>query len=204
GAYTLAFTINNLGGAFRNYTFSLPSTVANKPLYLKISDSSTSTAGTHSDQVEIDSVGVLSSVFGGYTTSRYQVVTDTSYTCVRAANIDGHGYLETVVAKNGAWKVYTNKTALSGWSFTDANFYVRSSNALLSWSAPTLFDATDINGDGYTDILVCNVTAVQGTLTQVGFYMNLYPSILFFKVADLGVAGGSGAIMVAVASDLYN
>ena len=203
GAYTLAFTINNLGGAFKNYTFSLPSTVAGKSLYLRVTDSSTSTAGTHSDQVEIDSVGVLSSLFGQYTTSRYQVVSDTSYTCVRAANIDGHGYLETIVAKNGLWKVYTNKTALSGWSFTDANFYVRSSNALLTYSAPTLFSATDINGDGYTDILVCNVTAVQGSLTQVGFFMNLYPSTFFFKVAELGVTGGSGAITVADAYNLY-
>jgi hypothetical protein len=203
GAYTLAFTINNLGGAFKNYTFSLPSTVATKSLYLRVTDSSTSTAGTHSDQVEIDSVGVVSSVFGGYSTSRYQVVTDTSYTSVRAANIDGHGYLETVVAKNGAWKVYTNKTVLSGWSFTNANFYVQSSSPLLAFSAPTLFDATDINSDGYTDILVCNLTAVQNTVSQVGFFMNLYPSVLFFKVAEMGVAGGSGAITCAVASNLY-
>jgi len=202
GAYTLAFTINNLGGAFKNYTFSLPSTVATKPLYLRVTDSSTSTAGTHSDFIEIDSVGVVSNVFGGYTTSQYQVVTDTSYTSVRAANIDGHGYLETVVAKDGAWKVYTNKTALSDWSFANANFYVQSSNILLAFSAPTLFDATDINGDGYTDILVCNLTAVQNSVTQVGFFMNLYPAILFFKVADMGVTGGSGAITVAVASNL--
>ena len=201
GAYTLAFTINS--GAFMNYTFSLPSTVAGKSLYLRVTDSSTSTAGVHNDQVEIDSVSVLSAIFGGYTTSRYQVVSDTSYTCVRAANIDGHGYLETVVAKNGLWKVYTNKTALSGWSFTDANFYVRSSNALLTYSAPTLFSATDINGDGYTDILVCNVTAVQNALTQVGFFMNLYPSTVFFKVAEVGVTDGSGAITVAVVSNLY-
>jgi hypothetical protein len=206
GAYTLAFTINNLGGTFKNYTFSLPSTVATKPLYLRVTDSSTSTAGTHNDQVEIDSVGVLSGIFGKYTTSRYQVVSNspTVYTCVRAANIDGHGYLETVVAMNGAWKVYTNKTALSGWSFTNANFYVQSSNTLLTYAAPTLFDATDINGDGYTDILVCNVTAVQGTLTQVGFFMNLYPATVFFKVAEMGVDGGSGAIMVAIASNLYD
>ncbi|MBU1915077.1 MAG: VCBS repeat-containing protein [Candidatus Thermoplasmatota archaeon] len=205
GAYTLAFTINNLGGAFVNYTFSLPSTVANKNFYLRITDSSTSTAGTHIDQVEIDSVGVLSSIFGKYTTSRYQVVSDspTVYTCVRAANIDGRGYLETVVAKDGLWKVYTNKTVLSGWSFTDANFYVRSSNALMTYSAPTLFDATDINGDGYTDILVCNVTAVQGSLTHVGFFMNLYPSTFFFTVTDLGVVGGSGAITYAAACNLY-
>jgi hypothetical protein len=206
GAYTLAFTINNLGGAFKNYTFSLPSTVAGKSMYLRVTDSSTSTAGTHIDQVEIDSVGVLSGIFGKYTTSRYQVVSDTPtvYTCVRAANIDGHGYLETVVAKDGLWKVYTNKTVLSGWSFTNANFYVDSSNGLLANAAPTLFDATDINGDGYTDIMVCNVTAVQGTLTQVGFFMNLYPAIVFFKVADVGVDGGSGAITVAVASSLYD
>lgn len=206
GAYTLAFTINNLGGAFVNYTFSLPSSVASKNMYLRFTDSSTSTAGTHIDQVEIDSVGVLSSIYGKYTTSRYQVVSDspTVYTCVRGANIDGHGYLETVVAKDGAWKVYTNKTAVSGWSFTDAAFYVRSSNSLLTYAAPTLFDATDINGDGYTDILVCNVTAVQGTLTQVGFFMNLYPAAFFFKVADMGVTGGSGAIMVACASNLYD
>jgi hypothetical protein len=100
--------------------------------------------------------------------------------------------------------VYTNKTALSGWSFTNANFYVQSSNTLLTYAAPTLFDATDINGDGYTDILVCNVTAVQGTLTQVGFFMNLYPATVFFKVAEMGVDGGSGAIMVAIASNLYD
>ena len=202
GAYTLAFTINNLNGVFKNYTFLLPSTVATKPMYLMFSDSSTSTAGTHSDQIEIDSVGVLSSVFGGYTTGRYQVVSDTSYTCVRGANIDGHGYLETVVAKNGAWKVYTNKSALSGWSFANANFYVQSSNTYLAFSSPTLFDATDINGDGYTDILVCNLTTVQNTVTQLGFFMNLYPSTLFFKVAEMGVTGGSGAITVAVASNL--
>jgi hypothetical protein len=151
-------------------------------------------------------VGVLYNIFGKYTTSRYQVVSNAPdvYTCVRAANIDGHGYLETVVAKDGLWKVYTNKTVLSGWSFTNANFYVRSGNSLLTYAAPTLFDATDINGDGYTDILVCNVTAVQGTLTQLGFFMNLYPSTVFFKVAEMGVTGGSGAITVAVASNLYD
>jgi hypothetical protein len=43
--------------------------------------------------------------------------------------------------------------------------------------APTLFDAVDMNGDGYTDILATNlsITSVTGYyISNIGFYMNLW------------------------------
>jgi len=201
GSYTFAFAVYL--NSWKNYTFSLPSNVANKPLYLKFTDASTALGDTI-DQVEIDFVAVLSNIFGGYMNSRTQVSATTTYTCVRAGNIDGSGWLEIVAARDGFWQVFQNASALSQWSHTNANMYVRSGNALLTNTAPTLFGVVDVNGDGFSDIVTCNLTAVQGTVSQFGFWMNLYPYKIYFVVSEFGRTGGSGAITVALAADLYS
>jgi hypothetical protein len=201
GMYTFAFAIHLT--SWHNYTFPLPTNVVNRPLYLRITDSST-VLGLSLDQLDIDFIGVYSNIFGGYVTTRTQVTTTATYTCVRAGNIDGVGWLEVVAARDGFWQVYQNTTALAGWSGTDVNFYVRSGNALLTNTAPTLFSVVDVNGDGYSDILVCNKTTVQNTVSQFGFWMNLYPTKVFFRVAELGRTGGSGALTFALAVDLYS
>ncbi|MCJ7488834.1 MAG: FG-GAP repeat protein, partial [Thermoplasmata archaeon] len=45
--------------------------------------------------------------------------------------------------------------------------------ALLAQSAPRLFVVTDINGDGYDDILVVNTTINVAVTSQVALFLNL-------------------------------
>jgi len=207
GKYTFAFAMSLT--SWRNYTFSLPTNVINKPLYLRITDAST-VLGPTTDLLEIDFIGVYSNIYGGYMTTRTRVTTDTTFTCVRAGNIDGAGWLEVVAAKDGFWQAFQNTTALAGWSYTDANLCVRSTtataaiNTLLADAAPTLFSVVDVNGDGYSDIVICRKTTVQNTISEFGFFMNLYPTKVFFTVAELGRTGGAGAITYATAVDLYS
>jgi FlaG/FlaF family flagellin (archaellin) len=190
-AYIPIMTIS--GTSFRYYTYTLPSNVMNHAIYLRITDSLLSnTSGSVRDFVQIDMVGVFTDTFGGYT--GVGVVADTTWTCVRAGNIDGSvTYKEVVVAKhhdsiaaNSLWKVYSSTdgvawTALAGQPPGATSFFLNP-NAKLSDPyfanvAPTLFDVVDINGDGYSDILTTNLTTTAVTgycISDVGFYMNLW------------------------------
>ncbi len=166
--------------------YSLPASVAGKQIYVKFTDSSTLDSGTARSFVDIDVLGVFTNIFQGY--AGQNVVADPTYTCVRAANIDGGQrtnapYKEIVAAKNSVWAVY-NWTA-SGWVTTGMNvppanstFYVSSASKVgtgyFNNLAPTLFSVRDVNGDGFTDIVVCNYTTTTTDNSYVGFYMNLY------------------------------
>jgi FlaG/FlaF family flagellin (archaellin) len=203
--------------AYVNYTFPLPSTVAGKAIYLRFTDA-TSSSGLFPDSIFIDYVAVLTHQYGGYTTQRTNVVVGSAagWTCVRAGEIDNDIadmvggvdiYPEVVAAKNGRWAAFQPRynvgaTPISGFDVTNANMYVYSTDTLMANTAPTLFDVTDINGDGYADILVTNYTAVQGDITQVGFYMNLYPAKVWYMIQEFGRDGGDGAVTVAIASNL--
>lgn len=167
--------------------------------------------GSVADSLDIDYVAVFSNTYGKYYSQsvvsyRYQVVSNapTVYTCVRVGNIMNNAdhYLDVVVAKDGAWKAYHLKVAIGGWAVTDANIYVKSSNALMANSAPTLFVVTDVNGDGLSDVLVCLQTTVQNTVSKLAYYMNLYPTNILYTVSELGQTGGSGAITIAMSTNL--
>lgn len=218
GMYTPMFVINNKqtgnsDGGYVNYTFRLPAMAAGKAIYVRFTDSSTDpTGGTSIDAIDIDYVAVFANTYGSYyaqaASYRYRVEPGGTivYTCIRAANITGHsGHLDVVVAKNAYWQAYDKQAAISGWGETNnVNFYVTSTNALMANSAPTLLDVADVNGDGLSDIVVCYKTAVQNTISQIGFYMNLYPTKLFYGVSELGRTDGSGSITWATATNLIS
>jgi len=190
-AYTPILTVANT--TYQYYTYALPTTVMGKAIYLRVTDSLlTATSGTVRDYIQLDMVGVFTDTFGGYTPRG--VVADTSWKCVRGGNMDGDNtYLEVVVAKhhdataaNSIWKVYSTSNGIAWAQLPGAppgntSFYINPS-AMLSTTfftdrAPTLFDAVDINGDGYTDILATNLTqtAITGyCISNIGFYMNLW------------------------------
>jgi hypothetical protein len=192
-AYIPIMTIDS--SAWKDYSYLLPSSVANKAIYLRFTDSLTSNvSGDIVSFLEVDMAAVYIDTFGGYVGN--SVVADTTWTCVRAAAIDGpfragYEYKEVVVAKhsdtvaaNSIWKVYRYTTGpnwalLSGGPAGDVSFFVSSSakvgTGYFSTVAPTLFDAVDINGDGLTDILVTNYTTAGGLFNSyIGFYMNLW------------------------------
>ncbi|MCJ7488571.1 MAG: VCBS repeat-containing protein, partial [Thermoplasmata archaeon] len=108
--------------------------------------------------------------------------------------------LEVIVAKDAttptSWMI-RNRTAaspdtwsdLAGWSGGSATFFCKGDTkidlhssmnadqnpvrALLAQSAPRLFVVTDINGDGYDDILVVNTTINAAITSQVALFLNL-------------------------------
>lgn len=209
GTFTPMFAIS---GDDRNYSFRLPSTAVNKRLFIRFTDSHNSSTDSSAENLWIDYISIHTGAFGGYATSRYQVAPSTAgYVCVRGANIDGKsdGHLETVVAKNGEWKAYEFTSAIPGWSVTGiASFYVEISGKETEFSgiAPTLFDVVDVNGDLFSDILVCNYTSDSDFVSQVGFFLNLYPDRLWYKVKDLieGLEDGYGRIVVALATNVYS
>lgn len=224
--YTPILTIDSTSWRYYNYT--LPSTVMNKAIYLKFTDSLVSdSSASPRDWLQLDMVAVFTDTFGGYTGQ--SVVADTTWRAVRAAAIDGpfggtNQYHEVVVAKhhdsvasNSLWKVYkytgTSWAALSGQPNGDTSFYVSSATKVTSgWYgnddgdmldagdvAPTIFDAVDVNGDGYTDIVVTNYTvagAQAPRISYVGFYMNLWSGSSmywrYFRVATWSIDPPSG------------
>jgi FlaG/FlaF family flagellin (archaellin) len=187
--YTPVITIDSTSWKWYNYT--LPSSVAGKTVYLRFTDSSQApSSGAPTDYVDVDMAKIVTDVFGAYTPTR--ITSDTTWKSVRGASIDGSptndSYMEVVAAKDGSpWTVYrytaswtavTNVFA-SGASYPGAasSFYVTSGAYYatpFSTLAPTLFDAVDINGDGFTDILVTNYTVTTTNNNYMGFYMNLW------------------------------
>ena len=184
--------------SWKRYNYTLPSSVMNKAIYLRFTDSNTMiTSSAPTDYIDIDMAAVYTDLFSGYVGS--SVVADTSWKCVRGASIDGNSgnsRMEVVVAKNTVWRVYRYTTAWAlvsnqfapGASYPAAasSFYASFSSALSSKAptyldglASTIFRAVDINGDGFTDILVTNYTTTTVSTTTidssfVGFYMNLW------------------------------
>jgi len=209
--------------AYVNYTFALPSTVAGKAIFLRFTDA-TSAAGAFPDSLFIDYVAVLTHQYGGYVADRTNVVVGATagWSCVRAGQISDDPddmvngrdiYPEVVVAKSkGRWAAFQPRynvgaSPISGFDVSDSNLYVShrdyyTTDPLMQNVAPTLFDVTDINGDGRDDILVTNYTATQGDITQVGFYMNLYPAKVWYRIQELGRSDGEGAVSVVIAVNL--
>jgi len=180
--YTPVITVSST--VLKSYTYALPSTVMNKQIYIMITDSLSSESDVLTTYIVIKQLAVYTGLFAGYTGQL--VVGDTSFICARAAAIDGPQttsapYLEVVAAKNGRWDVY--KYAAGAWNVmtgqpsTNTSMFVTASSKVSAMIglAPTLFRAVDINGDGYTDILVSNYTTTDGSDNSfIGFYMNLY------------------------------
>lgn len=186
----------------------------------------------------LDYVAVLTDRHGGYVLNDKIASESLGYDCVRAANMNGCDTttgdmgLEVAVAKDTGthqWAVY-NRTAvstwslLSGWGDSDATFYSRGSNmidlhssmnsdenyvkAILSKSSPRLFQVADVNGDGFSDIIVVNSTVNPDITSQVALFLNVYPCVLcewkYYVVKDLAadfntpdVTGGMTFLAVA-------
>ncbi len=107
GKFTPVIVIRNGTTDWVNYTFRLPTNVADHTMFIRVTDSM-NTFGSIQDSLELDYIAVFSGVFGSYMTHVQKIAalgtsTALSFTCVRAANIDGTGYLEVVAARNGNW-----------------------------------------------------------------------------------------------------
>ena len=183
--YTPVITVDK--AAMTTYEYALPSNVMSKPIFIMVTDSLTSDLGTYKTFIMIDHIGVYTDLFSTY--QGVSVIADTTRTCVRGAFIEGptstaSPYMEIVAAKDGRWDVYKWTTSwnnvTTGQPKTDATMFTRAGTpgagktVFLNGLAPTLFDAVDINGDGYTDILVTNYTSTGGDNSFIGYYLNLY------------------------------
>lgn len=177
---------------YTTYNFKLPATVVGTQMYIKFTDSLSSLDSVQ-DIIYVDYCAVVTTT-PGYTESIVKA-TDSTWTSVRAAEINdpqGTGsWMEVVMAKDGTGGIkifrYTtgwvdsvwepSASAASSATFVDdcAGKVNDASKYPFSTLAPTLFDAVDINGDGFTDLLVCNYTEDGSLLvSNIGFYMNLY------------------------------
>ena len=113
------------------------------------------------------------------------------------------GYLEVILGRDnsdnpvriGEWQVYKRAGVndwdpLSGWYDSSTSFFVRGDDeiklhssmssdenaieAILSQASPRLFQVEDVNGDGFSDIIVSNVTISEyGIISQIALYLNM-------------------------------
>jgi hypothetical protein len=222
-AYSYVGEISNTD-SFMTYNFSLPPTVIGKSMYVKFTDSLASVDSTQ-DKIYIDYCVVYTTT-PGYLEA--PVLADTSWTCVRGAEINNPqepgGWLEVVATKDGASGIKIS-TASGGvfsqttWApTTDATFFDDCAGKVndatkypFSTLAPTLFDAVDVNGDGFTDLLTCNYT-ISGTIliSKIGFFMDLYsggPVWRYYLVKTWGIEKPTGSaknpyIDIALAASL--
>ncbi|MEM0343450.1 MAG: FG-GAP-like repeat-containing protein [Thermoplasmata archaeon] len=176
------------GTDWATYNFTLPTRVMGSQMFVKFEDSLTSEDSTV-DSITVDYAFVITKTIGY---SEQSVTTATTWTSVRGAEVDGleGGYKEVVVAKDGANGISIFTRTGTTWGVmagtgpsADSTFYDDCASKVndntkypFSTLAPTLFDAADINGDGFTDILVCNYTTTSDGLlvSKIGFWMNLY------------------------------
>ncbi len=94
----------------------------------------------------------------------------------------------------GEWQVYKRAGAndwdpLAGWYDSSTTFFPRGDDEIylfstmaqdavpieniLSQASPRLFQVEDVNGDGYSDIIVVNTTISEGVTSQVALYLNM-------------------------------
>ena len=221
GRFTPVIVIPNGATSWVNYSFSLPSNVANHALFLRVTDSM-NTFGTIQDSLELDYVAVFSSVYGSYMGSdRVKVAAATttvalSYSCVRAANIDtadDPDYLEVVAARNGNWSTfYATGLAqyVSGWSVTNAYLYIYGPGAYMELVSPALFTVADVNGDGYSDVVASftrSDIASASMITVVGVYINI-DSYWYIQIKDhyAGYLSGTeqGSMIALLVADVMH
>jgi hypothetical protein len=176
--------------SWTTYQYALPASVMNKQIYIMVTDSLTTDSGADRTFIMIDHIGAYTDLFTTYTGVSIVSGSDgTSRVSVNGAYIDGPTrtaapYMEIVAAKDSRWDVYMWTGAvwqnMTGQPRTDATMFTRSGTpgagktTLMNGIAAALFDAVDINGDGYTDILVSNYTSTGGDNSFIGFYLNLY------------------------------
>jgi hypothetical protein len=214
------------------YNFTLPPIVAGSNMYVRVTDSVfLNSTGTVQDSIELDYVAAVSDLFGQYT--QINVLADITWKAVRAADIDktgtGYAYKEIVVGNNGANGIHVMMYSGSwgGMGGTDpsasATFFVECSTKVTGSKypfaslAPTLFDAVDINGDGFTDIFAVNYESSGSggsavSTSKMGYYMNTFmggvQSWRYFQVQAWNIIGNQGGslpgpwVTVALAANL--
>jgi len=146
---------------------------------------------TTQDIIYVDYCAVYTTT-PGYTEAPV-ISADSSWTSVRGAEIndpqESGGWLEVVATKDGASGIVIYQRtsgiafSITAWApTTDATFIDDCAGKVndatkypFSTLAPTLFDAVDVNGDGFTDLVTCNYTT-DGTIliSKIGFFMDLY------------------------------
>ncbi len=190
---------------YADHMVRLPSTVVGKQIWLRVTDSiSTNSSGVAVDTVYLDYVAVVTNTFGDYEDREPIVGQSEGYICARVGNINGDLSanpsdlgLEIIVADDEEdWKVFYLSSEgwdeLAGWTDGSETFYCKgddkidlhsSMNAdegpvrtLMSKSAPRLFAVTDVNGDGYDDVIVVNSTLNPAITSQAALYLNMHTS----------------------------
>jgi len=237
GPYTPIIYISADTTDYEEFPVLLPSSVAGQTIYLRVTDAVSSNASAATaEYLYLDYIAILTDRHGGYTTTSQVAGEALAYDCVRAANMNGvdtvgdYG-LEIAVAKDAGthqWAVYNLSASgwdvLTGWTGTSTTFYSRGDaqidlhssmnsdenpvKAILTKSSPRLFQVADVNGDGFSDILVVNSTINPDITSQVGLFLNMYPLLdhpwKYYVIKDLAaeyntpdVTGGMTFLAVA-------
>jgi hypothetical protein len=125
--------------------------------------------------------------------------------------------MEVILAKDaagataGVWKAYElvsmtpeNWDPLPGWTDSSTTFFARGDTKIdlhssmasdenpikdiLMDSSPRLFRIEDVNGDGFSDIIVVNTTIASAVTSQVALYINMWGDgcdWLYYVVKDI-------------------
>jgi len=125
--------------------------------------------------------------------------------------------MEVVLAKDaagavpGVWAAYAlvsmtpeDWDPLSGWTDSSTSFFARGNTKIdlhssmasdenpikdiLTDCSPRLFQVEDVNGDGFSDIIVVNTTIAAAVTTQVALYINMWgdgTDWLYYVVKDI-------------------